>query len=588
MAIYKIQLKAGKAGKGTAHFNYIMRLDPKSKMREDLVQIEDSGLNELEYPNGYQQNYNFDIMGFDPVEFWKMTGDESIVGKGDCSYKEFELTLPKELTAEQNLELAQKFCQQRFGDKYLYSISLHMPKINTQMIDDPEKIKELEEKEDKNMHCHVMFSMKEIQPEHIEKKLTMEQFLQRVRTATKKIDGVLTTGVTVSGYVKKNAAMVSDRGIQNGVDENGKPTYDISFLKESRKMWEVVLNEKLKANGIEEVSCLSLKEQKKIALETAKKALEEKNFDLANEEFAKAELVDRPAINLNMRHYQQDIKDMSDSDKERINQYKVAKEIKANKEKEYKERKNTIIPEDILEGLLGRYETEIKRAKESIPTQEDIQAQVLNKVSAGEYYRIRNQLKKLKGKQQIANINKALEVLRDQHIETKAFKNLYTRISNNYNKEYKKLSNEKEELKTMLTNYNTLKEQLKIDPNNKELQKEVSEINTSLYNLDIYKKWYESDIKEVLKDKLYEDLPKNPTIGDVDYYLKDPKWLQTVSNEVKKVEYAKSPEIKTFLKTDKNGKPFDRVSDIVGKAAKQFSVDFEMGKIEELETGYSL
>ena len=140
----------------------------------------------------------------------------------------------------------------------------------------------------------------------------------------------------------------------------------------------------------------------------------------------------------------------------------------------------------------------------------------------------------------------------------------------------------------MLTNYNTLKEQLKIDPNNKELQKEVSEINTSLYNLDIYKKWYESDIKEVLKDKLYEDLPKNPTIGDVNYYLKDPKWLQTVSNEVKKVEYAKSPEIKTFLKTDKNGKPFDRVSDIVGKAAKQFSVDFEMGKIEELETGYSL
>ena len=289
-----------------------------------------------------------------------------------------------------------------------------------------------------------------------------------------------------------------------------------------------------------------------------------------------------------MRHYQQDIKDMSDSDKERINQYKVAKEIKANKEKEYKERKNTIIPEDILEGLLGRYKTEIKKAEDSIPTKEDIQAQVLNNVSAGEYYRIRNQLKKLKGKQQIANINKALEVLRDQHIETKAFKNLYTRISNNYNKEYKKLSNEKEELKTMLTNYNTLKEQLKIDPNNKELQKEVSEINTSLYNLDIYKKWYESDITEELIDKLYEDLPKNPTIGDVDYYLKDPKWLQTVSNEVKKVEYAKSPEIKTFLKTDKNGKPFDRVSDIVGKAAKQFSVDFEMGKIEELETGYSL
>ena len=115
MAIYRLNLKKGttvtatsdvRGTKSKAKYEYNTRSGNYAE-RGDLV---------------YTEDFNFKELDYDPKKFWLMSEDRTIINYDYTSYKEFKLTLPSELSNEENIELARKFCEETFGDKFLYTI----------------------------------------------------------------------------------------------------------------------------------------------------------------------------------------------------------------------------------------------------------------------------------------------------------------------------------------------------------------------------------------------------------------------------------------------------------------------------------
>lgn len=144
--------------------------------------------------------------------------------------KEFKITLPCDLSNEQNIELMKDFLLNHFVDKgIICDFVLHNDKDN------------------KNPHAHVMITTREITP---------------------------------SGFGKK---------VREWDEEK--------TLHEWRKQWARVQNKHLKNAGLKSrVSHRTLEEQKKIMIDLAKKAEDEKDFDKSILYLAKAIELDRPPM----------------------------------------------------------------------------------------------------------------------------------------------------------------------------------------------------------------------------------------------------------------------------------------------------
>ena len=200
-----------------------------------------------------------------PHEFWKLADDnEPVNGR---TYREFKITLPHEFSKEENIELLNEFIKKELGNDYYYSVVIHD--------------KESSEKGINNVHAHLMFSERKI--DGIERK--PEKFFRKF----------CHTNPTKGGAKKEPSWTKREK------------------LLEIRKDWEDILNQRLEEKGIEKVSCKSLKEQKKEAIEAG--------------DYDKAEYCDRQPVHVPGYILKKDVEKMELDELEQLNAYHINKEI---------------------------------------------------------------------------------------------------------------------------------------------------------------------------------------------------------------------------------------------------------------------
>ena len=208
----------------------------------------------------------------DPRYFWECS---EVYERANANlFRTVDFSLPSELTDEENIELATKFAEELFGESYVYSLAIHSKPSN-----DPEK---------RNIHCHIMFCEREL--DGIER--GEEHFFKQANSKNPSLGGA-----------KKNVEW-----------KQYKKLYYI------RQTLETAINKKLKEKNLELVSCKSLKAQREEAI--------------AEGNFLKAEMLDRPAINLKKEYI--DYAPDSEEKTKNMNFFQYCKEIKRIKEKEFK------------------------------------------------------------------------------------------------------------------------------------------------------------------------------------------------------------------------------------------------------------
>ena len=567
MAIYRLNLKKGAtvtkkspstSGQSKAHYDYIVREgnykenDPE---KSDLVKIENPELDSKKFPLGYDPNPNFTKLGYSQEEYWKKSNDKFYVGNSYTPYKEFKLTLPSELSNEENVALAQEYCRERFGDKYLYTMIVHAPDFDNNS--------EKSEKGEKQTHAHIMFSQKIIDYDNL---MPMEQFLKSYNYRDKDRPKELRTG---------GAAIDREMNSYGGRVINGE--YKKGFVQTSRELWEKVLNEKLVEKGIEPVSCKTLKQQRLEAL--------------ANGDYEKAELLDRPPINKDFRLYQQKEDTLSVADKVILEQHKINIETKKRKIAEYSKKYNKEVkPIELINDIIFQYPAKKEKAQALKPTADKIVAQVLNNVSDGRYFQWRNELKKLqqKEKQQKLDLTleknkviKALENLKSTHINSDYFKSKVGEFNTNYdkkvNKALEKINSEElklNEILEKLTNTkakDVVKSVVREDTHNP--AKDVPAQENVVENLlELLEDWeIEEDIFNLIIEKLADDIKT--------VLAKD---RQTVINNIlhNVADIVQEKFIEKFKGTKHESKIADYVSNVCYN--KDFTVSIVLGRVEEL------
>ena len=116
MAIARLSVKVGKAGKAAPHAEYIDR-DEEKKLKQEQAEsdLEHSAYGNM--PKWAEHN---------PITFWEAA--DLYERKNGSTYREYEIALPREMNAEQRLELVEDFIQSEIGSKYPYQFAIHNPK----------------------------------------------------------------------------------------------------------------------------------------------------------------------------------------------------------------------------------------------------------------------------------------------------------------------------------------------------------------------------------------------------------------------------------------------------------------------------
>lgn len=201
MAISQFKVKVGKKGKATPHANYIMRED---KYGDDFGKHANGIYKEVELTGyGNMPGWAKD----NPMLFWKMA-DEHERDNG-TTYREFIISLPRELNFQQRTELFQAFIKQEIGDKHAYQFAMHNPPA----LDGGEQ-----------PHVHFMFS-------------------ERLN------DGLDRSPDT---YFKRYNAKFPERGGAKKASVSATPSQRKAELKKLRSRWEKVCNKYLEKYGFDE------------------------------------------------------------------------------------------------------------------------------------------------------------------------------------------------------------------------------------------------------------------------------------------------------------------------------------------------
>lgn len=195
MAIGRLSVKVGKAGKASPHAAYIARLGQYEKRLESGEKLEASEFGNM--PKWAESN---------PLQLWEAA--DANERKNGTTYREFEIALPREMNPEQRLELVRDFVKQEIGDRHPYQFAIHTPTAS----DGGEQ-----------PHAHVMFCEREL--DGIER--DPEQFFKR--------------------YNSKNP----ERGGAKKANTGKDPATRRTELKELRGRWEGMCNEHLDRAGIE-------------------------------------------------------------------------------------------------------------------------------------------------------------------------------------------------------------------------------------------------------------------------------------------------------------------------------------------------
>lgn len=147
MAIGRLSMKVGKAGRAAPHAAYISRSGQYAKLLERGEKLEAT-----EYGNMPQWAAS------NPLQFWEAA--DANERKNGTTYREMEIALPREMNPAQRLELIRDFVKQEIGDRHAYHFAIHNPTAS----DGGEQ-----------PHAHLMFS--ERQADDIER--DPEQYFRR-------------------------------------------------------------------------------------------------------------------------------------------------------------------------------------------------------------------------------------------------------------------------------------------------------------------------------------------------------------------------------------------------------------------------
>ncbi|WP_177162436.1 MobA/MobL family protein [uncultured Fusobacterium sp.] len=262
MAIYNLRVRPADGRSAVYRYSYILRIDDfsweKNSKYDDFLFGEN-----INMPSFASENNKY---------FWECC--EEYERENANLFRSIDFSLLAELSDEENIDLATKFAEEIFGNKYVYSLAVHSKPSSKDDVT--------------NIHCHIMFSERELDGIDRDEK----EFFKRYNSKNPELGGC-----------KKNQEWTS-----------------LSKLYYIRQTWERLANEKLQEKNLELISCKSLKAQRIEAI--------------TEDNFLKAEMLDRPPININKKYL-----DINVNTKERekaVEFFNYAKQLKEMKEKTFK------------------------------------------------------------------------------------------------------------------------------------------------------------------------------------------------------------------------------------------------------------
>lgn len=364
LPIYFLRTSTGRIGYALSHFYYISRKNKYIKKADEVV---------YEYSNMPE--------GIGPSEFWKAADENE--PKNGRTYREFIIALPCAFSFKDNKKLLKKFLLELLNESYYYTCVIHKKESQIRGI--------------YNIHAHIMFSEKKI--DGIQRKI--EVFFKK--------------------YCYKN---IFKGGAKKDPKWSMKKT-----LFEIRELWEDILNESLRKKGFSEVSCKSLRNQMREALRKG--------------QFVKANLLNRKPKTIPGYLFKKDVNKMTPNELKKINDYKIQNK-RYNREKElysnfleskqenefiinfndiwndFNMPKNKIyidkysFEEELL--LKERFLNHLKY----ILTDKEIENSILNELSQGRYFYIKNEVKSLSIESD--RLEKEKTYAREREIEEVVFK----------------------------------------------------------------------------------------------------------------------------------------------------------------------
>lgn len=201
MAIGRLSMKVGKAGKAGPHAAYIAREGQYADRLERGEKLEATEAGNM--PAWAQSN---------PLAFWQAA--DAYERKNGTTYREMEIALPRELDAEQRAALVREFVRQEIGDRHAYQWAIHVPTA----ADGGEQ-----------PHVHLMFS--ERQRDGIER--DPEQYFKRYNAKAPEKGGARKGYGPSAGQTLTKAERAAE-------------------LKELRGRWEAMCNAHLERAGVEQ------------------------------------------------------------------------------------------------------------------------------------------------------------------------------------------------------------------------------------------------------------------------------------------------------------------------------------------------
>ena len=201
MAIGRLSMKVGKAGKAGPHAAYIAREGQYANRLERGEKLEATEAGNM--PAWAQSN---------PLAFWQAA--DAYERKNGTTYREMEIALPRELSAAQRIELVREFVRQEIGDRHAYQWALHVPTA----ADGGEQ-----------PHFHLMFSERQV--DGIDR--DPEQYFKRYNAKAPEKGGARKGYGPRAGQTLTKAERAAE-------------------LKELRGRWEAMCNAHLERAGVEQ------------------------------------------------------------------------------------------------------------------------------------------------------------------------------------------------------------------------------------------------------------------------------------------------------------------------------------------------
>ena len=201
MAIGRLSMKVGKAGKAGPHAAYIAREGQYANRLERGERLEATEAGNM--PAWAQSN---------PLAFWQAA--DAYERKNGTTYREMEIALPRELDAEQRTALVREFVRQEIGDRHAYQWAIHVPTA----ADGGEQ-----------PHFHLMFSERQV--DGIDR--DPEQYFKRYNAKAPEKGGARKGYGPSAGQTLTKAERAAE-------------------LKELRGRWEAMCNAHLERAGVEQ------------------------------------------------------------------------------------------------------------------------------------------------------------------------------------------------------------------------------------------------------------------------------------------------------------------------------------------------